>query len=367
MSHYINLQQPLQLGNIKLKNRVLMAPLTRNRGVVLKDIHVKYYSQRAGAGLIISEIILIEPQGIEWPFAPGIWNKKQVEGWKKVTDAVHAKGGVIFAQLGHTGRVANTLHNQGIPPPAPSAIRANAGKFRLLAGEPGFSTPEAIEDPKKYIKLFKRAAENAKLAGFDGIEFHAAGGFLPAQFLESYSNIRTDEYGGNIENRSRFILETFDALLEVFDKKLIGMKLNPVGGYNDSGEGSKGKIVELYSYLIKEIDSKDIGYFQIPRYSAKLDPSGRGADFDIQEFRSFIKNALLFANTGFSAKEGNNYLGEGKADAVVYGLPFITNPDVPYRFFNGIPLNVEYNPSTYYSHPEGQPRVGYLDYPAAKV
>ncbi|KXN70709.1 FMN-linked oxidoreductase [Conidiobolus coronatus NRRL 28638] len=365
MSHYTNLQQPLQLGNLKLKNRVLMSALARNRGIVPKEIHVKHYSQRAGAGFIISELILIEPQGSEYLFSSGLWSKQQVEAWKKVTDEVHAKGGIIFAQLVHFGRVANTLHNRGIPPPAPSSIRAKTGKFDLLVGEPGYSTPEAIEDPKEYIQLYKRAAENAKLAGFDGVELHAGSGYLPVQFLESHSNIRTDNYGGSIENRSRFILETIDALQEVYDKKQIGIKLSPSGGYNDSGEGSKDKIVELYSYLIKELDSKDIGYFQPTRYSLFLDPEGRGTPVDIQEFRPLIKNALLFANTGFSAEEGNNYLRDGKADAITYGMPFITNPDLPYRFFNGIPLNVEYNHDTFYDYPENQPHVGYTDYPSA--
>ncbi|KXN71199.1 FMN-linked oxidoreductase [Conidiobolus coronatus NRRL 28638] len=343
-----------------------MSALTRNRGIVPKEIHVDYYSQRAEAGLIISESILIEPQGTEWPSAPGLWSKRQVEAWKKVTDGVHAKGGVIFAQIIHFGRCANTLHNQGIPPPAPSAIRANAGKFRLLVEKPGYSTPEAIDDPKEYIQLFKRAAENAKLAGFDGVEFHAGGGFLADQFLESHSNIRTDSYGGSIENRSRFILETIDALQEVYDKKQIGVKLNPSGGHNDSGEESTDKTLELYSYLIKEIDAKDIGYLQLVRYSSLMDPSGRGTDVDIQEFRPLVKNALLFANTGFSAEEGNNYVRDGKADAITYRRPFITNPDLPYRFFNEIPLNLDINPTTFYTYPENQPHIGYSDYPAAR-
>jgi 2,4-dienoyl-CoA reductase-like NADH-dependent reductase (Old Yellow Enzyme family) len=347
MSQFTQLQQPLKLGNLTLKNRVFMASLTRNRGVIPHEVNTDYYSQRAGSGIIFTEGILIEPQGTEWPYTPGLWSKKQVEGWKNVTDAVHAKGGVIFAQLWHLGRAAHTLHNQGIPPPAPSAIPAKGGKFRLLKGEPGYSIPEPIEDPKHYVQLFKKAAENAKLAGFDGVEIHASNGYLPHQFLESHSNIRTDEYGGSIENRSRFILEIFEALKEVYPTKQIGIKLSPSGGANDMGEDSIEKVTKLYSYIIKELDSKYIGYFQLTRYVPYLDTDNRGTETDIQVFRPLIKNALLIANLEFNAEDGNNYVAEGKADAISYGRSFITNPDLPQRFFNGIPINQEIDYSTY--------------------
>ncbi|KXN71047.1 FMN-linked oxidoreductase, partial [Conidiobolus coronatus NRRL 28638] len=284
----LNLQEPFQLGSLKLKNRVIMASLTRNRGIVPTQAHVDYYSQRAGAGLILSEGILIEPQGTEWPNAPGIWSDEQVEGWKKVTDAVHAKRGLIFAQLYHVGRCANAGMNNGILPPAPSDIPAKAGKFRLLKGEPGYSVPKSIENPKDYIKMYKKAAENAKLAGFDGVEFQSSGGCLPAQFLESHSNNRDDGYGGSIENRARFILEAIDELSQVYPKKQIGIKISPSGGYNDMGEGSAEQIIELHSYLIKELDSRDIGYIQLCRYFSFSDPQGRGTNVDIQEFRHLI-------------------------------------------------------------------------------
>jgi 2,4-dienoyl-CoA reductase-like NADH-dependent reductase (Old Yellow Enzyme family) len=364
-TQFPNLQEPLQLGNLKLKNRVIMASLTRNRGLVPTQINVDYYSQRAGAGLILTEGILIEPQGTEWPAAPGIWSDEQIEGWKKVTDAVHAKGGHIFAQLWHLGRCANAGMNNGIPPPAPSDIPAKAGKFRLLKGEPGYSIPETIKNPKDYIKMYKKAAENAKLAGFDGIELQCAGGYLPAQFLESHSNNRDDEYGGSIENRSRFILETIDELMQVYPKKLIGIKFTPSGGRNDMGEGSSDKIIELHSYIIQELDSRDIGYIQLSRYLSFSDDEGRGTDVDIQEFRHLIKNTMFFANCKFTGEEGDNYIAERKADAIVYGRPFIINPDLPHRFFNGIPPSQDYNPKTFYTYPEDQPQLGYTDYPAA--
>ncbi|KXN67467.1 FMN-linked oxidoreductase [Conidiobolus coronatus NRRL 28638] len=342
MSYNLNLQEPLQLGSLVLKNRVIMASLTRNRGITPHSVNVDYYAQRASAGLIISEGILIEPQGLEWIAAPGIWSKGQIEGWKKVTDAVHAKGGLIFAQLWHLGRAANTLHNRGIPPPAPSDIPAKGGKFRLLTGTPGYSVPEPIEDPKEYVNLYKKAAENAKLAGFDGVELLSGFGYLPDQFLESHSNDRTDEYGGSVENRARFILEIIDSLRNVFPSKHVGIKLNPSGGENDMGEESKEKIIELYSYLIKELDSRNIGYIQFIRYFPVLDPENRGIDVDIQEFRPLIKDSLVFANGFFSADDGN-------------------------KIFNSVPFNEDYNLYAFYNYPEGQPQIGYSDYPAAKA
>jgi 2,4-dienoyl-CoA reductase-like NADH-dependent reductase (Old Yellow Enzyme family) len=367
MSQYSKLQEPLQLGDLTLKNRVFMASLTRNRGIVPSELHVEYYSQRAGAGLILSEGVLIEPQGSEWLAAPGIWCKEQIEGWKKVTEAVHAKGGIIFAQLWHLGRCANTLHNQGVPPPAPSAIRANGGKFRLLKGEPGYSTPQAIENPEHYVQLFKKAAENAKLAGFDGVELHSSGGYLPNQFLESHSNKRTDQYGGSIENRSKFVLEAIDALLEVYSNKRVGIKLTPSGGYNDMGEDTEEKAIELYSYLINQLNERNIAYIQMARKSPYGDPKARGNNVDISEFRSLMKNVLFFANADFSAEDGNSYVSEGKADAIAYGRNYINNPDLPYRMFNSIPINQDYQYGLFYEYPEGKPEIGYSDFPSAQA
>jgi 2,4-dienoyl-CoA reductase-like NADH-dependent reductase (Old Yellow Enzyme family) len=276
------------MGDILLNNRVLMSSLTRNRGVIPHEVNAEYYSQRADAGLILTEGIFIEPQGTEWPSAPGIWSKKQIECWKKVTDAVHAKGGLIFAQLWHLGRVDHTLHNRGIAPPAPSDIPAKCGKFRLLTGEPGYSVPEPIENPKYYVELFKKAAENAKLAGFDGVGLQSSNGYLPDQFLESHSNKRTDQYGGSIENRARFILEVVDAFQNIFHKNKVGIKLSPSGGYNDMREETKEKVIEVYSYLIKQLDAKELGYIQLARYSPVIDQTGRATVVDIQEFRPFI-------------------------------------------------------------------------------
>jgi 2,4-dienoyl-CoA reductase-like NADH-dependent reductase (Old Yellow Enzyme family) len=211
-----------------------MASMTRNRCPgSLPDEHVAaHYAARAGAGLILSEGALIAPQGTEWPSAPGIWGTEHVTAWKKVTDAVHAAGGLIFCQLWHIGRVAHPLAQSGLPAPGPSAIAAAGGKFRQLAGEPGYVTPEAIADPSAYVALYGKAAANAKAAGFDGVELHGANGYLVAQFLESSSNKRTDKYGGSVANRCRFALEAIDAIVAAWggDAKRVGIKLSPSGG-----------------------------------------------------------------------------------------------------------------------------------------
>ncbi|KAI9294231.1 FMN-linked oxidoreductase [Neoconidiobolus thromboides FSU 785] len=363
MSYNKNLQQPLNLKGLKLKNRVVLASLTRNRGIVPDKLFAEYYGQRASAGLILSEGVLIEPQGTEWPGAPGIWSKEQIKGWKIVTDKVHEKDSYIFAQLWHLGRAANALLNAGMAPPAPSAIKANGGKFRLLEGNPGYSIPKAIQDPKEYVQNFKQAAINAKEAGFDGIELHSANGYLAHQFLDSNSNQRTDNYGGSIENRSRFVLEVIDAFIEVFSADRVGIKLSPCGGYNDVGEKTEEEAYKLFSYLISELDKREVAYIQIMRHLPDFDPASRGLKLDVEKFFPLIKNAKIFINGGFSAEEGDKYIADGKADAVVYGRGFIPNPDLPERFFNNHELSQITNYPSLYLYKDEDRHVGYSDYP----
>lgn len=359
---YEYLTKPWSLGNLKLKNRVVMASLTRNRNIVPDQINVDYYEQRAGAGLILSEGVLIEPQGTEWIEAPGIWNKKQINGWKKVTDAVHKKGGAIFAQLWHLGRIANTLHNAGVPPPGPSDVPAKGGKFRLLVGEPGYSTPEAIEDPRKYVELFKQAAKNAKEAGFDGVELHGANGYLVHQFYERHSNKRDDSYGGNIENRARFALETIDALCEVYPPEQVGIKISPSGGFNDMGEDAD-YIKEFYTYFITQLDQRKIGYVQLFRYLSDFDALKRGTDYDLTTFLPLFKNTFVMFNGNFDAKLANEYIKEGKATAVAFGRDYIPNPDLAYRLIHNLDIAKPINYPSYYQHNGDDKHVGYSDYP----
>ncbi|ORX94234.1 FMN-linked oxidoreductase [Basidiobolus meristosporus CBS 931.73] len=357
--------KPVQLGDLQLKNRIIMASMTRNRNIYPTEMNAEYYAQRAGAGLVLSEGTLIEPQGTEWPEAPGIWNSKQIEGWKKVTKAVHNAGGLIWAQLWHLGRAAHVLHNCGVPPPAPSAIAANGGKFRLLNGTPGYSVPEAIEDPQDYVKLYIQAAENAKAAGFDGVELHAANGYLVTQFLEQHSNKRTDNYGGSIENRIRFALEIIDGFIKIWGASRVGIKLSPSGGYNDMGE-KYDDAVALYSQLIKELDSRKLGYIQVMRHFQFFDPTGRGTPINIDEvFRPLIKNSLFIVNGDFSPEEGEKWVEEGKADAVAFARPYISNPDFVERLQHGKELSAITDMRTLYLAVDNDKSKGYTDYPRA--
>ena len=227
-SNVEQLFKPISLGALQLRNRFVMAAMTRNRGYTPNALNVEYYRQRATeAGLILSEGTLIELQGTEWPYAPGIFTSEQVTGWREVTDAVHAEGALIVAQLWHLGRVVHPLHQGGKPCYAPSAIRAKGGKFRLLAGEPGYQQPTPITNPEDYVTLFKAAAVAAKAAGFDGVQLHAANGYLPHQFVDPSSNQREDKWGGSVENRCRFTLRCIEELCEVWGPDRVGIKLSP--------------------------------------------------------------------------------------------------------------------------------------------
>ncbi|KAJ3214132.1 hypothetical protein HDU67_002043 [Dinochytrium kinnereticum] len=327
-----HLASELNIGSLKLKNRYVMASMTRNRALVASiptESMVTYYKQRCSAGLILTEGIFIEPMGGEWPFAPGIWNKPQVEGWRKVVKAVHEEGTAIVAQLWHIGRVAHPLHQAGQPNVGPSAITANGGKFRLLDGHPGYVQPIAIEDPKVYVEMYRKAAVNAKEAGFDALELHAAND-LPHQFLETHSNKRTDAYGGSIENRTRFALDIIKALIEVMgDASRVGIKLSPCGGYNDMGD-PMDVAKATYTHLIKELDAMKIGYIQISRHSPDFDPTGRGTKMDVvEEFRGLIKNSKFLLNGGLQGVEAEEMVANKIIDGAVFGRPFLANPNLP--------------------------------------
>ncbi|KAK0484426.1 hypothetical protein IW261DRAFT_836759 [Armillaria novae-zelandiae] len=283
MSNLKALLSPLKLGPISLKNRVFMAPMTRNRSVptnVPNSINAEYYRQRAqgGAGLIITEGILITQQGSEWQNAPGIWSKDQVKGWKNVTDAVHEEGGVIFAQV-HIGRTGHPDAPEqiasGQPVYAPSPIAAQGGKFRFLPGQPGYVTPTAIDDPRTMLAQWKKAAINAKESGFDGVEIHGANGYLIHQFLDSTSNQRGDEWGGSVENRARFPLEVVKTAVDVWGPDRVGIKLSPAGGNNDVGMPIQ-ETLDTFGYFISELDKFGIAYVALMRYVDAFDSTGRG-------------------------------------------------------------------------------------------
>ncbi|CAF1401207.1 unnamed protein product [Adineta steineri] len=356
-------KSPLKLGPLELKNRVIMASLTRDRNLVPGELQVKYYTQRAGAGLILTEGTLIEQLGSEWSEAPGIYTDEQVAGWKKVVDSVHDHNGLIYLQLWHIGRVAHPLLQNGRPNVGPSAIAAKGGKFRQLEGKPGYVTPQAIDDPEHYIALYKRAAERAKEAGFDGVELHSANGYLPHQFIDNTSNHRTDQWGGSIENRCRFPLRIIDEICGVYGNDRVGIKLSPGGGYNDMGMSPKDTN-ETYAYLIKEVNARQIAYIQITRYWALGDPVKRGADVDIFQWRDLIdsKHTKFFVNADYDYEQGAKVLEANLADAIVFGRLYISNPDLAERLINNEKLNTNFDFKTFY----GGNEQGYTDYPTYK-
>ncbi|KAH9478744.1 N-ethylmaleimide reductase [Psilocybe cubensis] len=375
MSSTKALFQPLQIGDVTVKNRIHMAALTRNRAkdTYPSDLIKEHYVQRASAGLIVTEAILVTRLGTEWPHAPGLWEDKHVEGWKSIVDAVHEAGSIIYAQLWHVGRVAHPDMEQqklaGEPVYGPSAIGARGGKFRLLPGQPGYVTPTAIDDPWKIVALFKRAAVNAKKAGFDGVELHGANGYIIHQFLDSTSNQRTDEWGGSIENRARLALEIIKATQEVFGRN-VAIKLSPAGGYNDMGMPLQ-ETLDTYSYVITEADKLGVSYFALVRYAlffdVEYDGVRRATKHDVlASYSPYIKNAKVIVNSGVTPEEGEELVAAGKADAISIGFNYITHPDLVERVQHGKPLdNIPDMPHMQTNKDSGDWRTGYNDYPTA--
>ncbi|KAF9555052.1 FMN-linked oxidoreductase [Agrocybe pediades] len=367
------LLQPLQLGDITLKNRITMAAMTRNRteDTYPTELMKKYYVQRAqgGAGLIVSEGILVSHQGAEWSNAPVMADEKHVAGWRVITDAVHQAGSYIYVQLGHVGRLAHPEARQqklsGLPVYGPSAIAARGGKFRELPGVPGYVTPVAIEDPWVLINQFKQAITKAKAAGFDGVEIHGAYGHLIPQFLDSTSNNRTDQWGGSVENRTRFALEIVKAAIEVFGKN-VGLKLSPAGGQNDVGMPLQ-ETLETFSYLVSEADKLGVAYIALVRCTGPvvIDGVDRATPHDvIESYVPFIKRAKVILNGAVSLEEGESLVASGKVDAVSIGLHFIAHPDLVRRFEREIELDRTPNFERIFPKVGEDLSLGYTDYVA---
>ncbi|KAF7340099.1 Artemisinic aldehyde Delta(11(13)) reductase [Mycena venus] len=321
-----SLFNPLQLGSTTISNRIGMSALTRNRssGTVPNELMKEYYDQRAAgeAGLIISEGTLITRQGTEWQHAPGIWNDAQIAGWKKITDSVHALGSKMYCQLWHLGRLnhpeAPEQIASGEPVYAPSAIAARGGKFRYLPGTVTYTTPTPVPDPTILIAQYKQAAINAKKAGFDGVELQCANGYLPQQFLDSGSNKRTDKWGGSVENRARFVLETLKALIEVWGPN-VAMKVAPATGNNDVGMPLQ-ETIETFSYLFREADKLGLAYVTLMRYSELYDPERDGKRHAprhdvLATYRPLLAHTNIFLNiqvTPELAEEVRGGYGRGK-------------------------------------------------------
>jgi len=340
-----------------------MAPLTRNRalpdGDVPHALNAEYYAQRASAGLIISEAAQISPEGKGYAWTPGIYSDAQIDGWRQVTDAVHAKGGRIFIQLWHVGRISHTsLQPNGQAPVAPSALTAETQVFDG-AEFVSASEPRALETSEmaRVVDDYRKAAVNAKSAGFDGIELHAANGYLLDQFLRDGSNKRTDAYGGSVENRSRLLIEVLEALTEVWPAGRIGLRLSPFSGFNGIDDSDP---MTTFSYVIKKISDLGIGYLHMVEGEtggARDLPEGAS----IAALRSQFKG-IYMANNGYTQDLAANAVDKGNVDLVAFGRPFIANPDLVERLAQSTRLN-DIDPTTLY----GGGAKGYTDYPTQKA
>jgi 2,4-dienoyl-CoA reductase-like NADH-dependent reductase (Old Yellow Enzyme family) len=345
------LQDTIQVGALKLANRIVMAPLTRCRsseGRVPNQLMADYYRQRASAGMIISEATSISAMGVGYPDTPGIWSDAQVEGWKLVTNAVHEAGGLILLQLWHVGRISDPSYLNGELPVAPSAIAAD-GHVSLIRPQKPFVTPRALglSEIPGVVEEYRKGAENAKAAGFDGVELHGANGYLLDQFLQDTTNKRTDEYGGAIENRARLMLEAVDAAISVWGPDRVGLHLAPRGDVHEGGGDSDP--AATFGYVAREMGKRKIAFICARE---TLDEPRQGP---------MIKKAfggVFIANQKLTLESGAELLAKGEADAIAWGQLFIANPDLPLRFAKGAKLNSP-DPETFYA----QGAQGYTDYP----
>ncbi|WP_300759647.1 alkene reductase [Janthinobacterium sp.] len=343
---------PITIGSLQLKNRIIMAPLTRSRatnpGRVPNELMAQYYAQRATAGLIISEATSVTPQGVGYADTPGIWSDEQVEGWKHVTKAVHDAGGKIVLQLWHVGRISAPMFLNGDLPVAPSAIKP-AGHVSLVRPEQEFVTPRALdtEEIPGIVAAYRLGAENAKKAGFDGVEIHGANGYLLDQFLQDSTNKRTDNYGGSIANRARLMLEVTDACIAVWGADKVGMHLAPRRDAHDMGDSTPR---ETFGYVARELGKRKIAFI----FAREAQGEDSLSPYLKQEF-----GGVYIANEKMDRAAAEALLASGAADAIAFGLWFIANPDLPKRLHSDAELN-PLNPATIYS-PDA---TGYTDYPA---
>lgn len=352
----VDLFSPAQLGSISLKNRMVMAPLTRSRAPkedgVPQPINVTYYEQRATAGLIITEATPISLMGHGYPFLPGIYTESQVAGWKKVTQAVHAKGGKIVLQLWHVGRISHSSLLPGhASPVAPSAIKP-AGQLYTYEGMVDFEVPRSLDNGELpgIVADYVHATQCALAAGFDGVEIHSANGYLLDQFLRDGSNQRTDNYGGSFENRARLLMEVTQAVVNIAGPDKVGIRLSPVNPFNDMQDSSPQA---LFNYVTNALNPFNLAYLHV--IEGNVD--GECASFDFLAMRKLFKSAYM-ANLGYDKARGNAAIASGHADVIAFGVPFIANPDLVERYKTDAPLN-EADPATFY----GGDAHGYTDYP----
>jgi 2,4-dienoyl-CoA reductase-like NADH-dependent reductase (Old Yellow Enzyme family) len=341
---------PLKLGDLELPNRIIMAPLTRSRAGVSRmpnALMAEYYAQRASAGLIMTEATVVTPMGVGYADTPGIWSAAQVEGWKLTTRSVHERGGQIFLQLWHVGRISDPRFLDGALPVAPSAVAAK-GNVSLVRPPMPFVTPRALEREEipGVIEAFRRGAENARIAGFDGVELHGANGYLLDQFLQDGSNRRTDDFGGPIENRARLMLEATDAAISIWGAGRVGVHLAPRGDSHAMGDSN---VRATFEYVARKLGERRIAFICAREYAA---PDSLGPALK----RAF--GGVFIANEKFTYESAERAVEKGDADAVAFGKLFIANPDLPRRFALRAPLN-EPRTSEFYAGGAN----GYTDYP----
>ncbi|NNC89989.1 MAG: alkene reductase [Akkermansiaceae bacterium] len=355
-----HLLSPLQWGDLHLANRVAMAPMTRGRAKdnLPNDLMAEYYRQRASAGILVTEGTFVSREAIGWKDAPGIWSADQAAAWKATTNAVHAHGTPIFLQLWHTGRASHSDFHDGDLPVAPSPVKHEGDQIRVPSGEKkDHETPRALETDEipRVVQDYRKAAENAKDAGFDGVEIHAANGYLLDQFLQSKTNKRDDEYGGSVENRFRILREVVEACQEVFPAERVAVRLSPNGAFNDMGSPD---FRETFTHVIKElsgyglaylhaIDGLDFGFHEL------------GEAMTLEEIRALYPGRLM-GNCGYKRDEADQQIAAGHADLIAFGRPFISNPDLVERFANDWEFNAESDQETWY----GGGAEGYTDFPA---
>lgn len=357
--------EKVKLGNCELSNRIVLAPMTRGRAGqdrIPNELMAEYYSQRADAGLLITEATSISIQSLGWSNSPGIYNDEQTNDWKLVTQAVHKKKSKIFLQLWHCGRASHTSFHpeQGLPV-APSAIKIDGGQIHTPEGKKDHEVPRALElaEIKQIIQDYKEASKRAKEAGFDGVEIHAANGYLIDTFLQSRTNLREDDYGGSKEKRVTFLLEIIDAIKEVWDSNQIGVRISPNGSFNDMGSNDYR---EQFLYLAQKLTEHNLAYLHI------MDGLGfgfheLGDPMQLAEFKEVFSNNII-GNTGYTKESAEERLSNGEADLIAFGKPFISNPDLVERFKNDIELNPDAPMDVWYADIGAK---GYTDFPIIEL
>ncbi|HRI12825.1 MAG TPA: alkene reductase [Verrucomicrobiota bacterium] len=354
-----HLLSTFDLRGLPLRNRIVMAPLTRARAGrerVPNELMLEYYTQRASAGLIISEATTISEQGFGWVDSPGIYNDAQVAGWAKITAALHARGTPFFLQLWHCGRASHSSFHGGKPAVSASAIKISGDTIHTPIGKQPHETPRALETAEvaAVVADYRKAAERAKGAGFDGVEIHGANGYLINQFLDSKTNHRTDRYGGSVENRYRFLKEVTEAILTIWPAERVSVRLSPNGNFNDMGAPD---FRETYTYVAAQLNVYGLAYLHVVDGLA-FGFHNQGKPMTLPEFRAVFAGPLM-ANCGYTQETGEDAIASGQADLVAFGRPFLSNPDLVERFANGWELNPPADVKLW-SAPTAE---GYTDFP----